>query len=144
MADTPQPVRTMKRGKGRSRVTNGSQLLPLADGRSTTARRFRDVYEQIATDLGGLNHLSEGQKQLCRRTEMMCAELERMEALSVRGEQVLDLAEYGRVTDTIGRCLQRLGLSRMMKDVNSQARSLDHIMNRVHALDGDTGEGDVP
>src|SRR5215467_4363246 len=52
---------------GRSRVTNGSQLLPLTDGRSVTARRFRDLYEGICSDLGGADILSEGQKQLARR-----------------------------------------------------------------------------
>ena len=63
-SDIRQAVCGMKRGKGRSRVTNGSKLLPLADGRSVTARRFRDLYEDIAADLGGLDQLSEGQRQL--------------------------------------------------------------------------------
>ena len=44
---------------GKSRVTNGSKLLPLADGRSVTARRFRDIYEEVCGDLGGIEHLSE-------------------------------------------------------------------------------------
>ena len=47
----------------RSRVSNGNKLLPLSDGRSVTARRFRDLYEDISSDLGGLAHLSEGQKR---------------------------------------------------------------------------------
>ena len=37
----------------RSRVTNGSKLLPPADGRSVTARRFKDLFEFICNDLGG-------------------------------------------------------------------------------------------
>src|SRR5262245_6513807 len=43
----------------RSRVTNGAKLLPLTDCRSATARRFRDLYEEIAADLGGLSFISE-------------------------------------------------------------------------------------
>ena len=79
-----QHVNVLKRGKGRSRVTNGSKLLPLSDGRSVTARRFRDIYEDVAADLGGLDQLSEGQKQLCRRAAMLSAESERMEALAAQ------------------------------------------------------------
>jgi hypothetical protein len=44
-------------------VANGSKLLPLTDGRSATARRFRDLVEDICGDLGGAAHLSEGQRQ---------------------------------------------------------------------------------
>jgi hypothetical protein len=98
-SDIPQPVRGMKRGKGRSRVTNGSKLLPLADGRSVTARRFRDLYEDIAMDLGGLDCLSEAQKQLIRRAAMLSAESERLEALSARGEAGFDIDLYGMLCD---------------------------------------------
>ena len=41
----------------RSRVSNGKKLLPLTDGRSATARRFKDLVEDIAADLGGKDHL---------------------------------------------------------------------------------------
>jgi hypothetical protein len=41
----------------------------MVDGRSVTARRFKDLYEDIAADLGGLDQLSEGQRQLIRRAE---------------------------------------------------------------------------
>ncbi len=116
-SDVPQPVCGMKRGKGRSRVTNGSKLLPLADGRSVTARRFRDLYEDIATDLGGLDHLSEGQKQLIRRAAMLSAESERLEALSARGEAGFDIDLYGMFCDRLGRLFGRLGLERKSKDV---------------------------
>jgi hypothetical protein len=34
------------------------------DGRSQTARRFRDLVETIGNDLGGVDNFSEGQKQL--------------------------------------------------------------------------------
>jgi hypothetical protein len=95
----------------RSRVSNGSKLLPLADGRSVTARRFRDLYEGIRADLGGQDVLSEGQKQLARRAAMLSAECERLEALSARGEAKFDLDQYGQMTDRLGRCLQASALS---------------------------------
>jgi hypothetical protein len=56
-----------RKSHGRSRVGNGAKLLPLTDGRSATARRFKDLVEDIAADLGGKALLSEGQRQLIRR-----------------------------------------------------------------------------
>ena len=72
--------------KVRSKLSNGSKLLPMTDGRSATAR-FRDLYEDIVADLGGQDLLSEGQKQLARRAAMLSAEAERLEALTVRDER---------------------------------------------------------
>jgi hypothetical protein len=54
----------------RSKLGNGSKLLPMTDGRSATARRFRDLIEDISADLGGVAMLSEGQRQLVRRAAM--------------------------------------------------------------------------
>jgi hypothetical protein len=121
-SDTPQPVRG--KSKGRSRVTNGSKLLPLSDGRSATARRFRDLYEDIAADLGGLDHLSEGQKQLIRRAAMLSAESERLEALSARGEAGFDIDLYGMLCDRLGRLFGRLGLERVARPVNDGSQVL--------------------
>src|SRR5215813_5527197 len=71
----------------RSKIANGKKLLPLTYGRSATARRFRDLFEDICTDLGGVDLLSEGQKQLARRAAMLSAEAERLEALAARNER---------------------------------------------------------
>lgn len=138
IAEVPQPVRSMKRGKGRSRVTNGSKLLPLADGRSVTARRFRDLYEDIATDLGGLDLLSEGQKQLIRRAAMLSAESERLEALSARGEAGFDIDLYGMLCDRLGRLFGRLGLERVARPVSdSGATILSDYFARPPLKEGD-------
>jgi hypothetical protein len=59
-----QPVK--RSPYNRSRTANG-KLLPATDGRSLAARRFRDLYEDITDDLGGADHLSEGQRQLASR-----------------------------------------------------------------------------
>ncbi len=135
-AEVPQPVCGMKRSKGRSRVTNGSKLLPLSDGRSATARRFRDLYEDISADLGGVAMLSEGQRQLIRRAAMLSAECERMEAMAARNDRrpdgaiawksevpfVFDLEIYGTLCDRLGRLFGRLGLERKSKDVTPDLR----------------------
>jgi hypothetical protein len=91
--DIPQPAK--RSPAHRSRVANGSKLLPLTDGRSATARRFRDLFEDICGDLGGAAHLSEGQRQLVRRAAMLSAESERLEAMAARGEAAFDIDLYG-------------------------------------------------
>ncbi len=102
----------------RSKLANGSKLLPMTDGRSATARRFRDLVEAITADLGGRDRLSEGQRQLIRRASMLSAEAERLEAMAVRGEP-FDSESYGMLTDRLGRALQRIGLRRVAREVPS-------------------------
>ncbi len=106
-----------RKSHGRSRVGNGAKLLPLTDGRSATARRFKDLVGDIAADLGGIASLSEGQRQLIRRAAMLSAECERLEAMSARGEAEFDIDLYGMICDRLGRLFGRLGLERKSKDV---------------------------
>jgi hypothetical protein len=43
----------------RSAATNHKDLLPGLDGRSATARRFRDLVNAFGADIGGLDRCSE-------------------------------------------------------------------------------------
>src|ERR1700724_2406238 len=106
-----------KRTPRRRKMSNGSKLLPMTDGRSATARRFKDLVEDIAADLGGKAMLSEGQRQLIRRAAMLSAECERQEALSARGEAEFNCELYGTMCDRLGRLFGRLGLERKPRDV---------------------------
>ena len=119
---------------GRSKLSNGKKLLPLTDGRSATARRFKDLVEDIAADLGGKDHLSEGQRQLIRRAAMLSAESERMEALAARGEAEFDIDLYGMICDRLGRLFGRLGLERVARPVNDSSNVLsDFLEARPHS-----------
>ena len=134
-SDTPKLAR--RKPEARSRVGNGKTLLPMVDGRSVTARRFRDLYEDIAADLGGVDQLSQGQLQLIRRAAMLSAECERMEAMAARDDRrpagaiawksespfVFDLEIYGALCDRLGRLFGRLGLERRVRDVTPDLRS---------------------
>ena len=134
-SDTPNLAR--RKPEARSRVGNGKTLLPLTDGRSATARRFRDLYEDIAADLGGIDQLSEGQRQLIRRAAMLSAECERMEAMAARNDRrpddaiawkseapfAFDLEIYGTLCDRLGRLFGRLGLERKTRDVTPSLQS---------------------
>jgi hypothetical protein len=102
--------------KGRSKVTNGRQLFIDGDARLKVSRRFRDLLASIATDLGGVDRLSEGQKQIARRCAMLSVECEIMESAAVAG-QPFDLDACGQLPDRLGRAFQRLGLKRVMHNV---------------------------
>jgi hypothetical protein len=102
--------------KGRSKVPNGQLPFIEGDARRKISRRFRDVLASIVTDLGGVERLSEGQKQMARRCAMLSVECEKMESAAVAGLP-FDVDRYGLLTDRLGRAFQRLGLKRVMHDV---------------------------
>jgi hypothetical protein len=58
--DNCRALTPSRKAMGRSKLSNGKKLLPLTDGRSATPCRFKDLVEDIAADLGGKEHLSEG------------------------------------------------------------------------------------
>ena len=102
--------------RGRSRVTNGKTPFVEADGRGPWARRWRDVVAEITSDLGGADLLSEGQRQLARRAATISIACERMEGEAAAGNEI-DLEEYGRLTDRLGRAFHRLGLRRCPREI---------------------------
>jgi hypothetical protein len=110
----PRPAR--RKPEARSRVGNGKVLLPMTDGRSLTARRFQDLYEDLGSDLGGLDLLSEAQKQMIRRAATLSAESERQEAEWANGRP-FDLAAYSTTANCLRRIFETLGMERRSRDV---------------------------
>jgi hypothetical protein len=105
-------------------VTNGHQdFLATIDQRSLAARRWRDVYDQIAADLGG--DLSMAQTQLVRRAATIAVQCELIEAMMATGQSIdiNTMNIYGQLTDRLGRTLQRLGIKRQPRDVTPDLRS---------------------
>ena len=109
----------------RSAVTNGKRLHVVRPGDTAWARRFKDVLGLIVSDLGGVDLLSEGQKQLARRAATISIACEKMEGEAAAGRDI-DLEEYGRLTDRLGRAFQRLGLRR-------QARTIEPSLSDILA-----------
>jgi hypothetical protein len=102
--------------KGRSRLTNGNDILPGIDGRSATARRYKDLVAAISSDQGGAEHLSEGRMQLVRRFAAAACLAENMEAALVRGETI-NLQEHALLCSTLVRLAQRIGIDRRARNV---------------------------
>jgi hypothetical protein len=106
----------------RSAVSNGSRLFVIRPGDNKWARRFRDILNEIVSDLGGdslsegQRRLSEGQRQLSRRCATISLACERLEGDIAAGREI-DLDLYGTMTDRLGRAFQRLGLKRVAKNI---------------------------
>ena len=100
----------------RARVTNHKDLLPGLDGRSATARRFRDLVNAFVADMGGLDRCSQIKLGLVRRLAATTVQAEMLEARMVNGEAI-DIATLCTLASTTVRISQRLGLERRARDV---------------------------
>jgi hypothetical protein len=121
----------------RSRVTNGNELLPDVDHRSVWMRRFRDLNNLHLNDRGGEAAASEAEKALVRRGACLIVELEQMEQqFALNGGGTLKQLEcYQRMTNTLRRVLESLGLKREAKDVTP--RLADYLRTLQPEPEGD-------
>jgi hypothetical protein len=104
---------------GRSKISNGTALLPGIDGRSAWVRRCKDVIAAHIADLGGADNTSAAERSIIRRCAVLTTELERLEAkFATAGEaSEYDLDLYQRMTNTLRRALEAVGLERRAKDI---------------------------
>jgi hypothetical protein len=114
LQETSSGVVAHKRN-GRSRISNGSAVLDNVDGRSSTARRYRDVLNELISDMGG--DPSGAQTAIARRAAALCVVCEQAEAEMVAGG-VLNLAEFTTAANSLRRLLSDLGLERRAKDIS--------------------------
>jgi hypothetical protein len=113
---TPRTRPADRKSHGRSRISNGKDLLPDVDGRSIIARRFRDISNAILVDQGGADRCSESKLQLIRRFAACAVIAEQMEARLARGEQI-NISEHSQLSSTLTRLASRIGIERRAKDV---------------------------
>jgi hypothetical protein len=106
-----------KAKNGRSRATNHRDLLPrINDGRSTQARRFKDLVRAFISDAGGIDNVSEVRLGLLRRLAAATVLSEEVETAVVNGERV-DINTFCTLASTTVRLAQRLGIERIPRNV---------------------------
>ena len=118
---------------GRSKITNGTRLLPSVDGRSLWARRLRDLINLYQSDRGGPDMLTTAEQSIIRRISTLQVELEHLEMrFAGNGEATPDeLILYGRTANTLRRLTETIGIERRPRDVTP---SLDqYLANREAA-----------
>jgi hypothetical protein len=97
----PRPV------NNRAKVSNGTRILAGIDGRSAEARRYRDVAQSLADDLGGAAKLSEAERALVRQAAASIVASEKFQAAIIRGDDV-DLEQTTRLANATTRLLNQL------------------------------------
>ena len=134
----------VKKRHGRSRISNGSTLLPGVDGRSTWVRRCRDLIELHLDELGGVSQATAAEQALVRRAAVMIVELERMEFefanAGKASTEALDL--YSRVSGNVRRLLESVGWRRSIEieavsqhDTRDVARVIMEIFEEAAQLE---------
>jgi hypothetical protein len=116
-----QPPSIKRSVQNRSAVTNRKRLFVEGDGRSPWARRWRDLVELHAGDLGGIDVLSEAQFSLIKRAATIEVELELSEGRMSMGQEV-DLDVFTRSASHLRRILETLGIERRPRDVTPTLR----------------------
>jgi hypothetical protein len=95
----------------RSALTNNPLAVRGVDGRSMSARRYRDLCIALADDLGGQDKLSEPTRILVRQAAAISVQLESLQSKIVAGEAV-DTELLVRLSNVQARTLARLGLKK--------------------------------
>lgn len=119
------PGSRLRKPSARSRVTNGRELLPSADGRSTWARLFTDTYYAMLEHLGGPDFVSEARRMIVRRIAVLEVELIHWEdeLAKVRMEgsapDPFEVDNYVRWSSAQRRHLEALGLDRTARPLES-------------------------
>ena len=130
-----RPAGTQPKDSRKSRVTNGSVLLPGVDGRSLWVRRCKDI---LASHLSDKPDATAAEKAIIRRAAVLIVELERMEKqFALNGEaDPLTLDLYGRVAGNMRRLLESVGLERRQRDCGMSLGDLlrEHQRQQREAL----------
>ena len=93
------------RATTRSRISNRSRILPGVDGRSSNARRFRDICAAYEAEAGG--NITEVERDLIRQAAGLTLRAEQLQGMIVRGEAV-ENDELIRLSSTAKRLLEAI------------------------------------
>jgi hypothetical protein len=111
----------------RSAVTNGSRLLEGIDGRSPTARRFRDLVAAFEAEIGG--NLTEAERGLIKQAAALTIRAEQLQADIVNGKPV-DSDALIRISSTAKRILGAIG-DKAAKRKPAVPSLHDHVARRA-------------
>ena len=126
----PRPHLDAGKPQGRSRTTNGAQLLRGIDGRSPIARRLRDILRGYHEEF---HVTTEHERTLARQAATLAVVSEELQAQLVRGELV-DADTITKLTGQLRRVLADLR-QRTRADQPAPPSLHDHLA--IDDLDGD-------
>jgi hypothetical protein len=117
LAVSASGIAQTKRPKRKSSgVSSGRRMFVNGDSSSAWSRRYRDIVAGHLSDLGGRSALSEAEISLVKRVSTLEIECEQAEGKLSMGEEI-DLDLYQRMTNSLRRTLETLGIDRRACDV---------------------------
>ena len=122
--------KTTTKGK---RCTLDIPGLGLVDGRTQAARHYGMFVAAIGGDLGGLDEISTGERELVRRAAGLSVLATVSEAKLLNGEEI-DIAELVSVGNAQRRILTTLGIERRTRDITPHLR--DYLETTKEQTDG--------
>jgi hypothetical protein len=127
-------LRALPRSKDpqRSKVANGTQLVPGVNGHSVWVRRAKEIIADSMSDAGGEANTTAAERSLIRRAATLTVECERLEARFATSDQSdpADLDLYQKLSNTLRRLLTSLGLhQRRARNVGAATLS-EYLSNR--------------
>jgi hypothetical protein len=128
------------RATTRSKISNGTRLLQNVDGRSSSARRFRDLVLAYEGELGG--ELSEAERSLVRQAVALQLQAERMQEMIVRGEAV-DSDALIRVSSTSKRLLSIIAAKTGKRKVSAGPTLQEYAAQKAAEKAACASEGDA-
>ena len=101
-----------RKRKGKSRVTNGSRLLPDVPGTNPWVRRCRDIITGYVEQLNGSATVAE--RAVIRRIAVLEIEMERRESMFAKAGEASDSAldVYQRASGNHRRLLESIGIGK--------------------------------
>jgi hypothetical protein len=123
----------------RSEVSNGTRLLQNVDGRSSSARRFRDLVRAFELEVGGV--LTEADRGLIRQAASLQLKGELLQAALVRGEDV-DADQIIRIAGTSRRILGAIS-SRASKNKPTGPTLQEYVARKVAERAAGAPDGDA-
>jgi hypothetical protein len=113
----------------RSAVSNRTRLLDGVDGRSASARRFRDICRSYELEAGG--DISEVERDLIRQAAGLTLRAEQLQAAIVNGEMV-DSDQLIRISSTAKRILEAISAkAAKRKQPNGQTDLQSYLAAKV-------------
>ena len=127
---TPQRQVAAPSKTNRSAISNRSRLLPGVDGRSSNARRFRDICAAYDAEAGG--NVTEVERDLIRQAAGLTLRAEQLQGAIVRGEAV-DNDELIRLSSTAKRLLEAIRAKAAKNKPTGAAALQEYIARKTAA-----------
>jgi hypothetical protein len=121
------------RATTRSRISNRSRMLPGVDGRSSAARRFRDICANYEAEAGG--NVTEVERDLIRQAAALVVRSEQMQADLILGKPVSN-DELVRVSSTAKRLLETIRAKADKRRVTGPTALQQYLAERAASAAG--------